>query len=148
MFKLLIIALVILIGWQYIYAFLKQRVFKARLVPSRMACYYGAPGVGKTTYAAFLADRYIRSGIPVYSNVPIKGCYKIDRDDVGRYLIENCLILWDEVGVDFNSRNFKSNFTKDQIKFWKYHRHERAEVAIFSQGFDDMDNKHISTKST
>ena len=53
--------------------------------------------------------------------------------------MENCLVLWDEVGVDANSRNFKSNFTQDQIKWLKYHRHEYAMVMIFSQGFDDMD---------
>lgn len=50
-------------------------------------------------------------------------------------------------GVDANSRNFKSNFTHDQIKWLKYHRHENAMVMIFSQGFDDMD-KIIRTLST
>ena len=139
MLKWILLAIGILIGWFYVKAWFVQRFIKVNLHASRMSCYYGAPGVGKSTWAAYLADRYIRSGITVYSNLPINGCYRITADDLGKYLIEDCLILWDEVGVDFNSRNFKSNFTKEQIRFWKYHRHENAEVAIFSQGFDDMD---------
>lgn len=51
------------------------------------------------------------------------------------------------IGVDANSRNFKNNFTQDQIKWLKYHRHENCMVMIFSQGFDDMD-KIIRTLTT
>lgn len=50
-------------------------------------------------------------------------------------------------GVDANSRNFKANFTPEQIKWLKYHRHEGAQVMVFSQGFDDMD-KIIRTLGT
>lgn len=133
------IAIILFIASFYIRAIAFQKLFKAKLCKNKMHCYYGAPGVGKSTWASAMADKYIRSGIKVYSNMPIKGCYKVEKDDIGKYLIENCLIIWDEVGVDFQARNFRSNFTPEQIKFWKYHRHEGAEVAIFSQGFDDMD---------
>ena len=110
-----------------------------RFNASSLSIWYGAPGVGKSTLAAFFALKALASGIPVYSNMPIKGTYFFDKYDIGRYLIENCLVLIDEAGVDYNSRNFKANFTPEQIKWFKYHRHERAQVMIFSQGFDDMD---------
>lgn len=112
---------------------------KFRFNASSLSIWYGAPGVGKSTLAAFFALKAQAAGIPVYSNMPIKGCYQFDKSDLGSYLIENCLVLWDEVGVDANSRNFKANFTPQQIKWLKYHRHEGAQVMVFSQGFDDMD---------
>lgn len=115
--------------------------------PSALYTFYGAPGCGKSTLAAWFAKKAIASGIPVYSNMPILGCYEFQKSDLGVWNIENALVLWDEVGVDANSRNFKNNFTQDQIKWLKYHRHENCMVMIFSQGFDDMD-KIIRTLST
>ena len=115
--------------------------------PSALYTFYGAPGSGKSTLAAWFAQKALRNGFTVYSNMPIKGCREFNKADLGTWLMENCLVLWDEVGVDANSRNFKSNFTQDQIKWLKYHRHENAMVMIFSQGFDDMD-KIVRTLST
>lgn len=115
--------------------------------PSALYTFYGAPGCGKSTLAAWFAKKALASGIPVYSNMPILGCYEFQKSDLGVWNIENALVLWDEVGVDANSRNFKNNFTQDQIKWLKYHRHENCMVMIFSQGFDDMD-KIIRTLST
>lgn len=115
--------------------------------PSALWCFYGAPGCGKSTLACWFAQKAIRSGITVYSNMPITGARQFDKSDLGVWNMENCLVLWDEVGVDANSRNFKSNFTPAQIKWLKYHRHENAMVMIFSQGFDDMD-KIIRTLTT
>lgn len=115
--------------------------------PSALYTFYGAPGSGKSTLAAWFAKKALASGITVYSNMPIVGCRQFDKSDLGTWLMEDCLVLWDEVGVDANSRNFKNNFTQAQIKWLKYHRHERAMVMIFSQGFDDMD-KIVRTLST
>ena len=120
---------------------------KFKLNPSALYTFYGAPGSGKSTLAAYFAKRALASGITVYSNLPINGCLHFEKDDLGKYLMENCLVIWDEIGVDANSRNFKSNFTMANIKWLKYHRHENAEVMVFSQGFDDMD-KIIRTLST
>lgn len=119
---------------------------KAKLYASRCSIYYGAPGVGKTTYACYLARRAINSGYDVYSNVPIKGCYKVSKEDLGVYEISNALVIWDEVGLDFNSRDYKQSMNKASgqahiLKWFKYHRHEGCELAVFSQGFDDMDKK-------
>lgn len=115
--------------------------------PSALWCFYGSPGCGKSTLASWFAAKALASGYTVYSNMPIAGCRKFDKSDLGVWNIENALVLWDEVGVDANSRNFKNNFTQAQIKWLKYHRHENCMVMIFSQGFDDMD-KIIRTLTT
>ena len=124
---------------------------RAKLSPSSLSIYYGAPGSGKTTYAAWLASVYLRSGIPVYSNVPIHGCLSINRSDLGKYSVIDGLVIIDEAGVEFNNRNTNS-FSKSSgeqalLEWFKKHRHEGCEVVVFSQGFDDMDKK-IRTLAT
>lgn len=141
-----IIILLVYISFRIIYLF-PLSFPRLHFDPSALYTFYGAPGSGKSTLAAWFAKKAISSGITVYSNMPILGCRQFDKSDLGTWLMEDCLVLWDEVGVDANSRNFKNNFTQAQIKWLKYHRHERAMVMIFSQGFDDMD-KIVRTLST
>lgn len=119
---------------------------KIKLYSSRCSVYYGAPGVGKTTYACYLAQRALKSGYKVFSNVPIEGCYRVEKSDLGKWAINDALLLWDEAGIEFNNRDYKSNFSKqsgslDVLKWFKYHRHEGVELVVFSQGFDDIDKK-------
>lgn len=103
--------------------------------------YFGVPGSGKSTIAAYLAKRYLRKKKNVYSNVPIKGCYEIDaKEDIGTYMIKDGLLIIDEAGIEYNNRDFKE-FTKRQLAFYKKHRHYNIDVVIFSQGYDDMDKK-------
>lgn len=100
--------------------------------------YVGIPGSGKTTIAAHIAKKAIKLGIPVYSNVPIKGTYNLNpKIDLGRYLIEDCVVLIDEAGLEHSNRNFKS-FSEFNKQFYKLHRHYKAKVFVFSQA-DDMD---------
>ena len=100
--------------------------------------YFGVPGAGKTTYAACLAKQAIKLGVPVYSNVPIKGTYKLEpKLDLGKFLVERCLVIIDEAGLEHNNREF-AKFSKDNRYFYKFHRHYSAKVAVFSQA-DDMD---------
>lgn len=124
---------------------------RAKLSPSQLSIYYGAPGSGKSTYAAWLASVYRRSNIPVYSNVPIDGCLQIDRTTLGTYQVVDGLVIWDEAGIDWNNRNTNS-FSRSSgeqhiLEWFKKHRHEGCEVVVFSQGFDDMDKK-IRTLAT
>lgn len=102
--------------------------------------YFGVPGSGKTTFAAYLAKKRLKKGGKVLSNVNIKGTYEVEKSDIGRYMIKDCLLLIDEAGVDYNNRNYKK-FTDDEVYFYKYHRHYNVDIAIFSQGYDDMDKK-------
>ena len=102
--------------------------------------YFGVPGSGKTTFAAYLAKKRLKKKGKVLANVPIKGTYQVERSDIGHYMIDNCMLLIDEAGVDYNNRKYKS-FTDEEVYFFKYHRHYNVDIAIFSQGYDDMDKK-------
>ena len=131
----------------------------------KLDVYFGVPGSGKTTYAAYLAKKanyesivirlckrfpcrftdWIVNGdswkrcLPVYSNVPIKNTLQLDvRNDIGRVMIDNGKMIIDEAGIEFNNRNYKA-LPHEAIKFFKYHRHYQVSIDVFSQSFDDMD---------
>jgi Zonular occludens toxin (Zot). len=133
--------------------------------PIALNVYFGVPGSGKTTYAAYLSkqcayesiiirlcnrfpcklSQWIIDGkswkrkIPVYSNVPIKGTLQLDsREDIGKVMIENGKMIIDEAGIEFNNRNYKS-LPQSAIQFFKYHRHYGVSVDVFSQSHEDMD---------
>lgn len=127
--------------------------------------YFGVPGSGKTTFAAWLTKQSLRESwiirwcrkhenalskkilagesfkrkIDVYSNVPITGAYQLDaQKDIGIYHVENAKIIIDEAGIEYNNRDFKS-FPKTAVYFYKYHRHYQTGVDVFSQSYEDMD---------
>ena len=117
--------------------------------------YFGVPGSGKTTMAAWLARRDLRRKGKVWSNVPITGTYKLDvNKDIGIHHIEKGRIIIDEAGIEYNNRNFK-NMPLHQIEFFKYHRHYSTAIDVFSQSYEDMDitlrrlaqNYYVVTKS-
>ena len=117
--------------------------------------YFGVPGSGKTTMAAWLARRELRRKGKVWSNVPITGTYKLDvNKDIGIHHIEKGRIIIDEAGIEYNSRNYK-NLPMHQIEFFKYHRHYSTAIDVFSQSYEDMDitlrrlaqNYYVVTKS-
>lgn len=117
------------------------------LQPSRLDVVYGGPGSGKSTYACFLARKAMASGYNVFSNVPITDAFILSKEDIGNYDIPaGSLVIFDEVGCEYNNRDFKSNFSKSSngtkaLEWWKKHRHEGCQCVILSQGFDDMDKK-------
>lgn len=128
--------------------------------------FFGVPGSGKTTFAAYLtkhclreswviklckrwpdnpickhilAGKHFRRAQKVYSNVPITGAYKLDpQKDIGHYMICDGKIIIDEAGIEYNNRKFKE-FPPEAIYFYKYHRHYQTSVDVFSQSYDDMD---------
>ena len=120
--------------------FVLKGIVKSFFKPEyQLKIYFGVPGSGKTTLAAKLAYKAIKKGIPVYSNVPIEGCYEIDaHNDLGTYKIENALIIIDEGSIEFNNREYKS-FPKKLIKFFKLHRHYKCRICVFSQSAVDVD---------
>ena len=100
--------------------------------------YFGVPGSGKTTIAAWLAKISQKRHRPVYSNVSILGAYEIDKEDIVKYKIEDGLLLLDECGSEYNSRNYKS-MPQYQIEWFKKHRHYGVDVVCFSQYWNDID---------
>lgn len=110
-------------------------------IPHILSIYFGVPGSGKTTFAAWLAKRDLRRGGKVWSNVPITGAYKLDpKEDIGQYMICDGRVIIDEAGIEYNNRDFKK-FSEESLYFYKYHRHYELAIDVFSQGFDDMDKK-------
>lgn len=106
---------------------------------NHLSVFFGIPGSGKTTIAASLARKYQKHKIPVYSNVPIKGCYQFDPvEELGKFEIKNAAVIIDEASIEYNSRSFKT-FPKHLIAWFKKHRHEHCEVFIFSQDYQDFD---------
>lgn len=134
-------------------------------VPHVLNVYFGVPGSGKTTFAAYLAkqsmkeskiitwaknhpsafsdkllaSRFFKRASPVYSNVPITGALELDpQKDIGKVMIVNGKVIIDEAGIEYNNRNFKS-FPPDAVYWYKYHRHYECSVDVFSQSYEDMD---------
>lgn len=144
--------------------FLHRWLFPKK-VPHVLNVYFGVPGSGKTTFAAYLtkqsmkeariikwakkhpgkisekllASRFWKRYTPVYSNVPITGAYQLDPlADIGHVMICGGKVIIDEAGVEYNNRGFKS-FPKESIYWYKYHRHYECSVDVFSQSYEDMD---------
>lgn len=134
-------------------------------VPHVLNVYFGVPGSGKTTFAAWLtkqsmkqsrvitwaqrhpgkfsawllASRFFKRATPVYSNVPITGAYRLEpMQDIGKVMIVNGKVIIDEAGVEYNNRKTR-DFPKESIYWYKYHRHYECSVDVFSQSYEDMD---------
>lgn len=157
-------AVLMLAGIIYLLFFLRS--FLCPQHPHVLNVYFGVPGSGKTTFAAYLTkwalhenalirfsrkhpqwlpckvllkSKYLKRRIDVYSNVPITGAYQLDaKNDIGKYMIEDAKVIIDEAGIEYNNRNFKS-FPQEAIYFYKYHRHYKTSVDVFSQSYEDMD---------
>lgn len=118
---------------------------------------FGSVGSGKTSYLAKLARKYIKRGIDVYTNFPLKDCYLIEDDMIGKYSFENSVILLDECGISYDSRSFSSKDSlmkdKSRLQWWKLARHYLQKdckfgcIYVASQGWDDIDKK-IKTLAT
>lgn len=142
---LLLFLLLFLISWD---PFL---LLPPKFSPSSLTLVYGAPGSGKSTYAAFLTKSFLKRGIPVFSNVPIKGAFVLDKSDIGFFDIPSGVVILDEIGTVYNNRDFSKNFVtkkgeseSSSLRWFKQHRHEGVQIFAFSQAFDDVDKKIFS----
>lgn len=116
--------------------FLFHTLTKEYLNPYKLTMVFGPKGSGKTTTLTYLACKYQKLGWTVYSTEPIPGCYPISGDLVGYvHLKQNSVLLVDEVGCIWDNRDFKS-FKKEVRNWFKYQRHYRVRVYLFSQTFD------------
>ena len=125
-------ALLILAALVYLPFFLLS--FLCPKHPHVLNVYFGVPGSGKTTFAAYLTkwalhenvlirfcrkhpnrltallldSRYLKRRIDVFSNVPITGAYQLNaKEDIGHFMIEDAKIIIDEAGIEYNNRNYE-----------------------------------------
>lgn len=99
--------------------------------------FLGLPGVGKSTLICKLSQEHLRKGWIAYSTEDTPGCYKFDaKEDFGKFhFSQNAAIFLDEVGLIWDSRDFK-NFDKAVRNYIKKHRHYKIRIFMFSQDFD------------
>ena len=109
-----------------------------------IARYFGLPGCGKTTTLAMLALNGVKCGKykNVYSNVhlSIPGVTYFDFEWLGKYQLQDCLILVDEAMICCGDRDYKS-FSKDKLWAFVEHRHFNQDIILFSQEADGVDKK-------
>ena len=102
--------------------------------------WFVVPGSGKTSMGAYLSRSSRKLGYLVLSNVDIKGAYKLDSDDLGKYDMsfggDGCHVIYDEGSIDFDNRNFKNFAKSDKPLYFALHRHMNNMVDVFSQGYD------------
>lgn len=119
--------------------------------------YFGVPGCGKTTLAAKKArqinkkikrDKFrVKLGLKpicpydkVLTNFECKDCFKIDFKDIGRYDIQRCCVILDEITIDADNRDFK-NFSKRSVEGFIYHRHYFIDIFYYTQNWNAVDKK-------
>lgn len=112
-----------------------------------MVClFFGLPGAGKTTVLTSLALKYARPFSKyrnVYHNVRslcVPGSTYIDNECIGKYNLNDSLILIDEAQLFADNRDY-AKFPKYLKEFFFGHRHDRVDIFLFSQQWDATDKK-------
>lgn len=101
--------------------------------------YTGMPGSGKTYALVQRADKALRQGRMVFANFPLKGCYQISLDDICNFQFpEDCVVLIDEAGRWFNSREWK-DLPHEVFDLFTMHRHVKMDLFIAVQSFARID---------
>lgn len=111
---------------------------KKYLSPYKLFLVLGKKGSGKSTLISKLAIKYLNRGYPVYTNCAdckINGVRIINTYDIGKYQLENCVVLIDEISVFYDNRRYKET-SKEFIEWLRYMRHDRLIVWAFSQSYD------------
>lgn len=104
--------------------------------PYKLIMVFGKKGSGKTTFLAKKSYQYLKKGRPVYTTEYIPGTIHFDVDKIGYMTFpENAVLMIDEVGMIWDNRNFKT-FKPEVRDYFKYQRHEKHTVYLFSQTFD------------
>lgn len=99
----------------------------------------GMPGAGKSYALVQRAYKALKEGRNVYANFPIKGVNKFTLDDLCNYAFpENSVIIIDEAGRWFNSRNW-GNLPPEVFDIFTMHRHLRCDMYIGVQSFARID---------
>ena len=109
-----------------------------------ISMFFGVPGVGKTTLLCKIAMDSVRKYEHVYTNVRLKvpGVTYITDDCIGKYELENCLILIDEASIFADNRDYKKfNQNGTRLEYFLTHRHHHADIILFTQGYNAVDKK-------
>lgn len=127
------------IWWLLVTIFYDHR--DIQLFSPTIRIWFGVPGSGKTSVAAWIARESIRHHYKVLSNVEIQGTYKLDPMDLGTYDMsfdgEGCHVIFDEATVNgLDNRAFKEFSKTNKPLYFSLHRHMNNRVDVFSQDYD------------
>lgn len=116
-----------------------------------ISLYFGSPGSGKTTLIMYQIKKQIkrfsslfykifdRKPYRFYTNVKDCSFPYYSSENIGKNALPPYSTLYiDEAGIDFNSRAYKS-MSKDQIAYFKLHRHYKHDINFYSQSWEDCD---------
>lgn len=105
--------------------------------PFKLVMIWGKKGSGKTTLAAKLAQKHLKRGQIVFSNVEIYGTHRLRPTDIGfRKFPEHSVLIVDEASLIWDNRNFKSFDTQNVGRYFRLQRQYKNTVYLFSQNFD------------
>lgn len=106
--------------------------------PYKLIMVFGKKGSGKSTLLTRLAIKYAKQGRDVYVNTPVyyPGIRYYKVEDIGKYTFPPYSVVFlDEAGIYFDNRNYRD--FKPEVRDWfKYQRHHKVTVYLFSQTFD------------
>lgn len=115
---------------------------KKKLPSAHVELVIGDCGSGKSAYCVTQALKYLKAGYPVFSNVPISGCYKIDIENFGMALPSKSVIIFDEAatyGLASRGNSYKDSNKPNVINFFTMYRHYQVEkMFIISPSFQDV----------
>jgi hypothetical protein len=119
------------------------------LSPHVLSAILGGPGAGKSTLLPWIkrqAQKTVwkdengvkHTGIPVWSNYPLAGARILDMEKLLETDTRNSILLIDEAGLVYNSRDFKT-FNKNTYNFFATARHRHTQIFILVQAWDRFD---------
>lgn len=115
-----------------------HKLTKKYLNPYKLVFVFGKKGSGKSTLIQKLSNKYYKNGWTVYSTEESLNpeILPIDPKNIYNYEFpEHSCIFIDEVSLIWDNRDFKT-MDKKVIEWFRYQRHHKCRVFLFSQTFD------------
>lgn len=121
-----------------IFCLVFHRLTRSFLNPYKLVFVFGKKGSGKSTLIQKLSNQYYKRGWTVYSTEESLNPHILPVDPRQLYNInfpEHSCIFIDEVSLIWDNRDFKT-MDKKIIEWFRYQRHHKCRVYLFSQSFD------------
>ena len=121
-----------------IFCLVFHRLTRSFLNPYKLVFVFGKKGSGKSTLIQKLSNKYYKNGWTVYSTEESLNpeILPIDPKNIYNYEFpEHSCIFIDEVSLIWDNRDFKT-MDKKVIEWFRYQRHHKCRVFLFSQSFD------------
>lgn len=121
-----------------IFCLVFHRLTRSFLNPYKLVFVFGKKGSGKSTLIQKLSNQYYKRGWTVYSTEESLNPHILPVNPRQLYNInfpEHSCIFIDEVSLIWDNRDFKS-MDKKIIEWFRYQRHHKCRVFLFSQSFD------------